>query len=62
VALFQRNATEFPRSSNVFDSLGDGLAALGDRDGAITSYLKSYELDRRNTRALREAERLRNKP
>ena len=61
VALFQRNVQLFPRSSNAFDSLGDGLAAIGSDDAAITSYLKSYELDPRNEHALREANRLRAK-
>lgn len=62
VALFERNTREFPQSSNAFDSLGDGYAALGNRDAAITSYLKSYELDPRNERALKEADRLRGLP
>jgi len=59
IALFQRNVREFPRSSNAFDSLGDGFVAIGNKDAAIASYLKSYELDRRNERALGEAQRLR---
>jgi CubicO group peptidase (beta-lactamase class C family) len=62
VALFERNAREFPRSSNAFDSLGDGYVALGNRDAAIVSYLKSYELDHHNERALKEVERLRGLP
>ena len=35
------------------NSLGDGLVAIADEDAAVTSYLKSYELDRRSERALR---------
>jgi CubicO group peptidase (beta-lactamase class C family) len=59
VALFKRNVQEFPKSSNAFDSLGDGLAAIGASDEAIASYMRSYELDPRNQHALTEAERLR---
>jgi CubicO group peptidase (beta-lactamase class C family) len=59
VALFQRNVELFPQSSNAFDSLGDGLVAIGNKKEAIRSYLKSYELDSRNQRALTEANRLR---
>ncbi|HET9332645.1 MAG TPA: serine hydrolase [Gemmatimonadota bacterium] len=62
IAFFERNAQEFPRSSNAFDSLGDGYAASGDKNAAIASYLRSYELDPRNERALNEAARLRGEP
>jgi CubicO group peptidase (beta-lactamase class C family) len=58
VALFERNAREFPDSSNAYDSLGDGFVALGDREAAIASYRRSHELDPRNEHARREAERL----
>ena len=58
VALFERNVREFPGSSNAYDSLGDGLVALGNKEAAIASYRKSYELDPRNEHARREAERL----
>lgn len=61
VALFQRNVQLFPRSSNAFDSLGDGFVAIGNEQAAIRSYLESYKLDPRNERALREANRLRAK-
>jgi CubicO group peptidase (beta-lactamase class C family) len=37
VALFERNVREFPGSSNAYDSLGDGLAALADKEAAIAS-------------------------
>ena len=62
IAFFERNAQEFPRSSNAFDSLGDGYAASGDKNAAIASYLRSYELDPHNERALNEAARLRGEP
>jgi tetratricopeptide (TPR) repeat protein len=62
VALFKRNVREFPRSSNAYDSLGDGLVALGDREAAIANYRKSHELDPRNEHARGEAERLAAEP
>jgi tetratricopeptide (TPR) repeat protein len=62
VALFERNAREFPESSNAYDSLGDGLVALGNKEAAIASYRKSHELDPRNEHARREAERLSAEP
>ena len=42
-------------------SLMDSAGMSGNEAAAITSYLKSYELDPGNERALREANRLRNK-
>ena len=62
VALFERNTREFPESSNAYDSLGDGLVALGNKEAAITSYTRSYELDPSNEHARREAERLAAEP
>jgi CubicO group peptidase (beta-lactamase class C family) len=62
VALFERNVREFPGSSNAYDSLGDGLVALGDKEGAITSYRRSHELDPGNQHARSEAERLAAEP
>ena len=62
VALFERNVREFPRSSNAYDSLGDGLVALGDREAAIASYRKSLQLDPRNEHARREGKRLADEP
>jgi tetratricopeptide (TPR) repeat protein len=62
VALFERNAREFPQSSNAYDSLGDGFVALGNKEAAIASYRRSHELDPRNEHARREAERLAAEP
>lgn len=61
VALFRRNAEEFPKSANVYDSLGDGYAAAGQRVNAIAAYKRSVELDPSNTHAveaIRDLERL----
>ena len=41
----RKNAELFPDSSNVWDSLGDGLVALGDSEAAAASYRKALEID-----------------
>lgn len=43
VAIFERNALEFPRSSNVWDSLADGWLAVGDTAKAVESYRRVLE-------------------
>lgn len=51
VAVFEHNARLFPDSANVWDSLGEGLLAAGDREGALRSYRKSLELNPHNRNA-----------
>ncbi|MEI5604187.1 tetratricopeptide repeat protein, partial [Streptomyces brasiliscabiei] len=51
VALFELNAAEFPASANVYDSLGDGYAELGDRPRAVRAYQRSLALDPANAHA-----------
>jgi len=43
VAIFEKNATLFPKSINVFDSLADGYLAAGDTARAITAFEKELE-------------------
>jgi len=43
-ALFKRNTTNYPQSSNAWDSLGDFYAAKGDKPKAIEAYNKSLSL------------------
>lgn len=38
VSLFARNVSNYPASANVYDSYGDGLAAVGDTTAAIARY------------------------
>ena len=45
VTVFELNAEAHPRSANVYDSLGDGYRAKGDRDAAIAAYRKALEVD-----------------
>lgn len=44
IELFRKNVKDHPRSWNVHDSLGEGLAAAGDTRGAIASYEKALGL------------------
>lgn len=44
VGLMRLNAAAFPASANAFDSLADGLIALGDRAGAATAYRRVLDL------------------
>ncbi|RSZ61054.1 serine hydrolase [Massilia atriviolacea] len=45
LAVFKFNATQFPASSNVFDSLGEAYEKNGQLDAAIASYQRALELD-----------------
>jgi CubicO group peptidase (beta-lactamase class C family) len=51
VLIFERNASRFPRSANVYDSLGEAYAAAGNREKAIANYRRSLELDPKNANA-----------
>jgi tetratricopeptide (TPR) repeat protein len=51
VAIFRLNTEHFPESANVWDSLGEGHLAAGERDAAIEAYEKSLELDPENENA-----------
>lgn len=59
LALFRKNAEVHPDSSNAHDSLGEALAASGDREQAIASYERSLELDSGNASARERLEELR---
>lgn len=45
VRLFEINVELFPSSWNVYDSLGEALAARGDADRALAMYRRSLELN-----------------
>ena len=51
VALFRLNVEMCPDSWNSYDSLGEGLLAIGDTVEAISSYRHSLALNPRNTNA-----------
>ena len=59
IIVFQRNVQEFPKSSNVYDSLGEAYAKVGERDLAIANYEKSLQLDPKNQNAAERLKKLR---
>lgn len=60
--VFKLNAESFPRSANVFDSLGDGYQAVGNRDLAIQSYEKALAIDPNFSSSRESLNRLRSRP
>ncbi|RKS53524.1 CubicO group peptidase (beta-lactamase class C family) [Gillisia mitskevichiae] len=48
IAVFKLNVTEFPESSNVYDSLGEAYMVAGNKELAILNYKRSVELDPKN--------------
>lgn len=59
ITVFQRNVQEFPQSSNVYDSLGEAYAKVGEKDLAIANYEKSLQLDPKNQNAVERLKKLR---
>lgn len=60
VAIFQLNVEFYPDSSNVYDSLGDGQVAAGDREGALRSYRQALAvLEARAEKTERDLELIR---
>ena len=44
IEVFKKNAANYPRSSNAFDSLGEAYEKLGDKRSARESYQKAFDL------------------
>ncbi len=44
IEVFKRNVKKFPKSWNVYDSLGEALAAKGDKSDARKNYQKAFDL------------------
>jgi CubicO group peptidase (beta-lactamase class C family) len=59
IAVFRRNVQEFPKSSNVYDSLGDAYMKAGQKSPAIENYQKSLDLDPKNRNAAEMLKKLR---
>lgn len=57
--VFERNAADYPESSNVWDSLGEALRTAGRLEESIAMYGKSVELDPSNEGARRFMEEMR---
>ena len=45
ILLFKLNVREFPKSANVYDSLGEAFMLNGDKELAIKNYQKALELN-----------------
>ena len=58
IEVFKLNVQEFPKSSNVYDSLGEAYTAAGNKDLAIQNYKRSIELDPGNKNAADAVKRL----
>ena len=44
IAMFRKNVKDYPRSWNVYDSLGEALAKQGNRKEALSNYQKALSL------------------
>ena len=62
VDVFALNVRAFPRSANVYDSLGEAELARGDTALAIVHYRKSLELDPGNSNATNILKRIARRP
>lgn len=51
LAIFKLNTELYPSVFNAFDSYGECLLALGDREKANKAYKKSFELNPKNINA-----------
>ena len=58
IQLFVLNTERFPKSGNVFDSLGDAYLKIGNKEKAIISYKRASELDPRNGNAVNMVKKL----
>ncbi len=61
IAIFKLNAEEYPKSSNVYDSLAEAYAKNGQNQLAIDNYHKSLELDPKNENAAKKLKELEQK-
>lgn len=58
IEVFKLNVREFPKSSNVYDSLGEAYLKAGNQELGIQNYKRSIELDPSNTNAIDIVKRL----
>ena len=58
IRVFQANVALYPKDANVYDSLGEGYMAAGQKDLAIWNYRKSLELNPQNDNAVAMLQKL----
>ena len=58
IAAFELNTKEYPKSVNVWDSLGEAYALAGNREEAIKSYKKVLQLNPGSVSAKQAIEKL----
>ena len=58
VKVFQKNVELYPQSGNVYDSLGEAYAKVGQKDLAIQNYEKSLQLNPKNDNAVERLKKL----
>jgi CubicO group peptidase (beta-lactamase class C family) len=58
IAVFQRNVQEYPKSANVYDSLGEAYMKAGQKDLAIQNYEMSLKLNPGNQNAIEMLKKL----
>lgn len=58
IRIFQLNIEAYPKSSNVYDSLGEAYMDAGNKPLAIANYEKSLELNPKNTNGAKILEKL----
>ncbi len=59
INIFQKNIELFPKSGNVYDSMGEAFMKNGDKNKAIEYYEKSLELNPQNKNAVDMLKKLR---
>lgn len=58
IAVFRRNVQEYPKSANVYASLGEAYAKAGQKDLAIQNYEMSLQLNTKNQNAVDRLKKL----
>ncbi|MFN7996138.1 MAG: serine hydrolase [Bryobacteraceae bacterium] len=58
LAIFRKNVEEHPKSSNVYDSLGEAYMQAGQNDLAVRNYQRALELDPNNRNAANQLKEL----
>lgn len=59
VKVFKLNVDLFPKSANTYDSLAEAYQVLGNKPLAIKNYMRSLQLDPKNTNAVEHLRQLR---